>query len=107
MTPRQKEIVEKAIEIIVEDGFKALTVKNLSEKMGFSEPALYRHFKGKNAVILAILEKIKTDMEQMISDIDTSKPARSFFLDLMGKSTLVMETSVPGTMMVVLHFLYS
>ena len=25
----------------------------------------------------------------------------------MGKSTLVMETSVPGTMMVVLHFLYS
>ncbi len=58
-TKRQKEIIEFAIKIIVEEGLENFTTKNLALKMGISEAALYRHFKGKNEIITSILEYFK------------------------------------------------
>ncbi|MBK7754593.1 MAG: helix-turn-helix transcriptional regulator [Flavobacteriales bacterium] len=45
--PRQLEIMEAAGQLMTESGYAALTTKRLAERMGFSEPALYRHFKNK------------------------------------------------------------
>lgn len=55
-TKRQKEIIEFAIKIIVEEGIENFTTKNLASKLGISEAALYRHFNGKNDIITSILE---------------------------------------------------
>ncbi|MCX7821341.1 MAG: TetR/AcrR family transcriptional regulator [Brevinematales bacterium] len=55
-TKRQKEIIEFAIKIIVEEGLDNFTTKNLALKLGISEAALYRHFDGKNEIISSILE---------------------------------------------------
>ncbi|MGC8771657.1 MAG: TetR/AcrR family transcriptional regulator [Brevinematia bacterium] len=55
-TKRQKEIIEFAIKIIVEEGIENFTTKNLASKLGISEAALYRHFNGKNDIVTSILE---------------------------------------------------
>ena len=44
-TVRQEEIILKSMEIIAREGIAALTIKNISGKVGVSEAALYRHFK--------------------------------------------------------------
>ncbi len=58
-TERQIQIIESALELIAEKGIQGLTIKNLSKKIGVSEPAIYRHFESKNAILLTILNNFK------------------------------------------------
>ncbi len=82
LTKRQQEIVEKAIEIIADEGFHKLTTKNLAEKVGFSEPALYRHFKDKQEIILAVIKTIETNMLNLVKRLDLSQKAEDIFFNL-------------------------
>lgn len=58
-TERQQEIIETAIGIINEKGIQGLTIKNLSKKLGITEPAIYRHFENKIQILLALLDLLK------------------------------------------------
>ena len=55
-TPRQVEIIEAATKLIGEKGIQNVTTKHLAEEIGFSEPALYRHFEGKTDILVSVLE---------------------------------------------------
>ncbi|HPA73069.1 MAG TPA: TetR/AcrR family transcriptional regulator [Spirochaetota bacterium] len=52
---RQKEIMEAALDIMSAHGIQRLTVKNLARALKVTEPALYRHFKSKQDMLLSIL----------------------------------------------------
>ena len=67
LTQRQGEIINFSIEIIGEKGIQALTIKNIAQKLGVSEPAIYRHFKSKTAILLAILDTFE-ELFEFISD---------------------------------------
>lgn len=72
---RQLEIIEAASEILNQSGLAGLTTKNLAAKMGFSESALYRHFKSKEDIVLTMLKYLAKDMdvrfENSISSIES------------------------------------
>lgn len=55
LTGRQRELVDASIDIIATQGIQNLTIKNLAKKMGFSEPAIYRHFTSKTDILISIL----------------------------------------------------
>ena len=55
ITPRQFEIIEAAGKILTSSGVGGLTIKNLAKEMQFSESAIYRHFKSKEDIIVAML----------------------------------------------------
>ncbi len=75
-TPRQKEIVETALELISEKGIQGLTIKNLSKKIGISEPAIYRHYESKIHILMAILEVFKRNTEDIFrEELDKDIPA--------------------------------
>ncbi len=59
LSSRQIEIIEAATKLIGEKGIQNLTTKNLAAEIGFSEPALYRHFDGKTAILEAVLTYYK------------------------------------------------
>jgi len=61
-TSRQKDIINAATELIGERGVQRLTTKSLAARIGFSEPALYRHFKDKNEILRSILLHFKGEM---------------------------------------------
>jgi len=67
-TERQTQIMESALELIAEKGIQGLTIKNLSKKIGISEPAIYRHFENKSSILLTILDNFK-QMAAMLSAI--------------------------------------
>jgi AcrR family transcriptional regulator len=54
-TSRQQEIIDTSVKLIAERGIQALTMKNLSNTIGISEPAIYRHFENKMEILLGIL----------------------------------------------------
>lgn len=68
-TARQIEIMEAASNRISKFGIQNLTIKTLAEDIGLSEPALYRHFKGKNEILLSLLEYFKGEMKRRIQAI--------------------------------------
>jgi len=56
-TPRQAEILDRAAELVAESGLGNLTMKRVAERVGFTEPAIYRHFPGKQALVRAMVER--------------------------------------------------
>lgn len=68
-TDRQIEIMEAATNRISQYGIQNLTIKTLAEDIGLSEPALYRHFKSKNEILLSVLEYFKMEMKSRIQSI--------------------------------------
>ncbi len=67
-TPRQKEIIEAALELISQKGIQGLTIKNLSKEIGISEPAIYRHYDSKIHILLAILEVFRQNTENIFKE---------------------------------------
>ena len=83
LTERQIEIVNVSIEIIATKGIQGLTIKNLSKKIGISEPAIYRHFESKTDILLAILanfQEMSSFMNEVIKDIDDKAIGKIDFL---------------------------
>lgn len=55
-TERQQEILEHAIDLIAEKGIQGMTMKNLSKRLGITEPAIYRHYENKIDILLSLLD---------------------------------------------------
>lgn len=68
-TKRQSEIINVATELIGEYGVQNLTIKKLAKKIGFSEPALYRHFRNKNDILRSILLYFQEIMSESLTEI--------------------------------------
>ena len=58
-TDRQKDFLHAAIDIVSRQGFSKLTIRNVSAAVGVSEPAVYRHFPNKLALLTAMLEDLQ------------------------------------------------
>lgn len=69
LTNRQLEIIQAATKLVGEKGIQNLTTKNLAAEIGFSEAALYRHFKNKNVIILTILKYYQEEIKGVMSGI--------------------------------------
>ena len=73
LTSRQIEIIDASKDLIGEKGVQTLTIKSLANKMSFSEPALYRHFKDKTEIIKALLVFHKDIIQSGVLNILNSK----------------------------------
>jgi AcrR family transcriptional regulator len=56
---RRRQIAEAALELIARQGVKELRVAAIARHIGLVPSALYRHFRGKDAVVDAILELLR------------------------------------------------
>jgi AcrR family transcriptional regulator len=86
VTARQQEIIAAALALIADRGLEALTLKNIAERVGFSDAAVYRHFRNKAEILAAIIELFARDSRRLLAEIQgCSGPelekVRLFFLD--------------------------
>jgi AcrR family transcriptional regulator len=71
-TIRQKQIIEAARTVVVKYGSENVTIKRIANEVGFSEAAIYRHFKSKRDVLTGLANYVIQELLQ-----DLSKPERS------------------------------
>ncbi|MFL6290950.1 MAG: TetR/AcrR family transcriptional regulator [Thermoanaerobaculia bacterium] len=57
-TSRQDEILERTVELIREAGLAGLTMKKVADRVGFTEPAIYRHFPNKQALLVGVADRL-------------------------------------------------
>ncbi len=55
---RQDEILDRTIELLREAGLAGLTMKKVAERVGFTEPAIYRHFPNKQALLAGVAGRL-------------------------------------------------
>lgn len=66
---RQLEIIEAAGKLLMENGIKGLTTKNLANEIGFSESALYRHFKNKEDIIVLMIDNLLQNIQNRFQNL--------------------------------------
>jgi AcrR family transcriptional regulator len=59
-TKRQQEFLDAATDILAKEGMSRLTIRNVAAAVGVSEPAVYRHFPHKLALLTAMLENLQS-----------------------------------------------
>ena len=80
LSKRQTEIIRTATELVSNKGFQSLTTKLLAEKIGISEPALYRHFKNKAEIIQAMIIQFDVDFEAVCNSYSGWDLVKKFFI---------------------------
>ncbi len=53
----KEELLQTALEMIDTDGLDSITLRDLTQRLGTSRTAVYRHFASKEALILGVIEK--------------------------------------------------
>jgi AcrR family transcriptional regulator len=70
---RKDEIIDAALEVFSESGYEGGSMREIAKRVGVSEPALYRHFDGKEALFLALLRvgagRVQGEARTMIAAI--------------------------------------
>lgn len=86
---RRESIVLTAIDIINEMGIHELSLREIAKREEISEPALYRHFRNKEAIILGVLAYYSKFDKMIINTIEErrlqGKEAILFFLKSYGE----------------------
>jgi AcrR family transcriptional regulator len=79
-TERQREILDRAFELVQESGLAQLTLKRVADRVGFTEAAIYRHFANKRELVLALVDLMGTrllaGMRGIVSRPDLSPTER-------------------------------
>lgn len=70
---RQQEIIEISIGLIADLGIQGFTIKNLSQRVGVTEGAIYRHFKSKTEILLSILKAFQKESAITLENACTSE----------------------------------
>jgi len=58
---RQEQIKQAVLDIIYTDGLKNLSTRNLAKKIGMSEGTIFRHFRSKQDITLAIIKDVQEE----------------------------------------------
>jgi AcrR family transcriptional regulator len=61
-TSRREQILEVAAELFAEHGFHGVSIADLGAACGFSGPALYKHFRSKQAILSEMLVSISDEL---------------------------------------------
>ncbi|NOX86837.1 MAG: TetR/AcrR family transcriptional regulator [Chlorobi bacterium] len=100
-TERQREIIEVALDLIASKGIQGLTIKNLSKTIGITEPAIYRHFESKTAILMALLENFREMAEMLSGLMDTFQGSAAEKIGFMFTKMLGLFSETPSMVSVV------
>lgn len=79
MSKQREEILASACELYLERGLEGFSMRRLARAVGVTAPALYRHFEGKEDVLLAVVgEAYRTLAEYLYGALSGSTPAERF-----------------------------
>ncbi len=59
---RQEQIKKAVLDIIFKDGLDQLSTRNLAQRVGITEGAIFRHFKSKRDIMLSIMHDVKSNL---------------------------------------------
>ena len=91
---RRQEILDAAARIFAEKGYRETTTKEIAEAVDIAEGTLYHYYSGKSEILVAILEEIEKDMQQILQQVDHLE-SRQDVVDLAAYAYQVLTSRLP------------
>lgn len=88
----KQEILDTAMEIGIEEGFEALTVRKISDRMDYTTGVIYHHFKDKQEIIDEIQKNANLEMKKRI--LAVIKPDGGFIENATRVFHSIMELAI-------------
>jgi len=92
---RQNQIIEETIKLIHTKGIQGLTIKNISQAIGLTEAAIYRHFKSKDDILSTMLDDFREKLDSKSQPILNSNLTALNKLKTMLNQLMEMFSSNP------------
>jgi AcrR family transcriptional regulator len=64
---RQDQIIDAALALMSDRGVRGLSMAAIARRVGFAPSAIYRHFRGKDALLDAVLERVRERLHGAIA----------------------------------------
>ncbi len=93
---RRAQIVGAALHLLAELSLDELTTRRLAAELGLSQPALFRHFVSRDAIVLAVVARVRSDLEQLAADVLARRETVAARLHHLGTALLDHVRTHPG-----------
>ena len=88
---RRAAVLDAAERLFVTQGFHAVSVDDLGAAAGITGPGLYRHFASKDAILMAVLDRVWERLAPAVGDAERLAPAPALERLLVAHLDLAME----------------
>jgi TetR/AcrR family transcriptional regulator len=79
--PTAERILDAAEDLFAARGFSATSLGDVADKVGIRSPSLYNHFRNKEALYEAVMERLFNDFSQPIEELGRSSVTSELVLD--------------------------
>jgi len=102
---RQEQLAEAAMEMIAAGGLTALSIAGIAERVGIVPSAVYRHYKGREAVLDAVLDLLRSRMLANVEAVRAETPdALDRLRSLLVRHMTMLAATPAFTHVVFAHF---
>lgn len=95
-TERRQAILGAAREIAEREGWEAVTTRRLSERIEYSQPVLYSHFAGKNAIVAGVAVQGFAELSRAMAQQAADAPHPSAALEAVSRAYLDFAEEHPA-----------
>lgn len=79
---RREQILAAALDLLAHTPIDGLTTRDIAKAIGVSQPALFRHFRSREAILVAVAERARTALEsELVALLGPDAPADRAPLD--------------------------
>jgi AcrR family transcriptional regulator len=100
---RHQLIIDTARELAEAEGWDAVTTRRLAERIEYSQPVLYSHFAGKDAIVGAVALEGFTDMAQRMRERVAAAPDGRAAVQAVAEAYLDFATERPALYEAMFH----
>lgn len=92
---RRKAIVDAAVQLFAQNGFRGTTTRQIAHAVGVSEPVLYMHFQTKRDLYNAIIENMAHKAESLCSGLLSGKATDEEVFQALATEVLAWHVNDP------------
>ena len=90
---KRKELIKHATEMFLEMGYEKASMNNLAKRSGASKSTIYKHFRSRQALFIAVLDEKLRDHLAPIEKLDLTTLSIEEGLKLIGRTGIKVITS--------------
>ncbi len=93
---RRRQLVAATLRLLARTPIESLSTRQLASELGLSQPALFRHFRNREALMLAVVDEARDKLETIAVEILANGRDAVFQLRALGAALLENAEREPG-----------
>ncbi|MBL4590601.1 MAG: helix-turn-helix transcriptional regulator [Phycisphaerales bacterium] len=96
-TKRREQLLDVAMELFAKRGYAGATTAQLAKEAGITEPIIYRHFKSKRDLFVALIERTgRRTLEQWEQELEGTTDPGERLSRILNDNPMVSESGRDG-----------